>query len=145
MCEESRICRIYHLLAWLVAISLLLGGSLVYMLFRPQNLLMFNVLDKIGILSYLQSIRLQVDTVKMPEFIVYSLPGGLWTTSYLLMMFLLTKYHTCRMRLLLALPLPILTIVEEFMQLLGWCPGTFDIDDIICYIVPLSIFILSVK
>lgn len=143
MRKEYRLRRIYQFLAWLVAIVLLLVGGSIYLLIRPQNLLMFNALDKIGFLSCLQTIRSQVHTVELPEFVAYSLPGGLWMASYLLMIYLSTRFYRYKTKLILALPLPIITIIEEFMQLFEWYPGTFDIYDIICYIVPLCIFILS--
>lgn len=130
---------------WLVALLLILTGGMIYVLYRPESLLLFRVTDSLGITPLIDILRSNSSRVMLPSFMINSLPAGLWTASYLIMMYITTKFHTRRIRLMLALPLPITAIVLEFMQLLGWSPGTFDIYDLICYIVPLFIFIESIK
>ena len=129
---------------WLVALLLILTGGMIYVLYRPENLLLFRVTDSLGITPLIDILRSNSSRVMLPSFIVNSLPAGLWTASYLLMMYITTKFHTRRIRLMLALPLPISAIALEFMQLWGWCPGTFDMYDLICYIVPLCVFVKSI-
>ena len=130
---------------WLIAFFFILGGGIIYILYRPENILLFRVTDALGIPPLIDIIRANVSHVTLPVFMINSLPAGLWTASYLMMMYASTKFHTRKIRLMLALPLPIVAIVLEFMQLLGWCPGTFDIYDLICYIVPLIVFIKSIN
>lgn len=130
---------------WIVATILLLIGCTIYLLFRPQNLLMFKIIDGLGGMSNVVSLRMYINHNCFPDFIIYSLPVGLWTASYLMMMYLITKGYTRKSRLMLALPLPIIAIVLEFMQLLGLCIGTFDVYDLICYIIPLIVFVESIK
>ncbi len=143
MIEDIKLFVIYKK-DWLVALLLILTGGMIYVLYRPENLLLFRVTDSLGITPLIDILRSNSSRVMLPSFIVNSLPAGLWTASYLLMMYITTKFHTRRIRLMLALPLPISAIVLEFMQLLGWCPGTFDIYDLICYIVPLCVFVKSI-
>ena len=143
MIEDIKLFVIYKK-DWLVALLLILTGGMIYVLYRPENLLLFRVTDNLGITPLIDILRSNSLRVMLPSFIVNSLPAGLWTASYLLMMYITTKFHTRRIRLMLALPLPISAIVLEFMQLLGWCPGTFDIYDLICYIVPLFVFIKAI-
>lgn len=130
---------------WIVATILLLIGCTIYLLFRPQNLLMFKIIDGLGVMSNVVSLKMYINHNCFPDFIIYSLPAGLWTSSYLMMMYLITKGYTRKSRLMLALPLPITAIVLEFMQLLGLCIGTFDVYDLICYIIPLIVFVESLK
>lgn len=130
---------------WIIATIILLIGCTIYLLFRPQNLLMFKIIDGIGGMSNVVSLRMYINHNCFPDFIIYSLPAGLWTASYLMMMYLTTKGYTRKLRLMLALPLPITAIVLEFMQLLGLCIGTFDVYDLICYIIPLIVFVESLK
>ena len=130
---------------WIIATIILLIGCTIYLLFRPQNLLMFKIIDGIGGMSNVVSLRMYINHNCFPDFIIYSLPAGLWTASYLMMMYLTTKGYTRKLRLMLALPLPITAIVLEFMQLLGLCMGTFDVYDLICYIIPLIVFVESLK
>lgn len=143
MIEDIKLFVIYKKY-WLVALLLILTGGMIYVLYRPENLLLFRVTDSLGITPLIDILRSNSSRVMLPSFIVNSLPAGLWTASYLLMMYITTKFHTRRIRLMLALPLPISAIALEFMQLLGWCPGTFDIYDLICYIVPLCVFVKSI-
>jgi hypothetical protein len=143
MIEDIKLFVIYKK-DWLVALLLILTGGMIYVLYRPENLLLFRVTDSLGITPLIDMLRSNSSRVMLPSFIVNSLPAGLWTASYLLMMYITTKFHTRRIRLMLALPLPISAIALEFMQLLGWCPGTFDIYDLICYIVPLCVFVKSI-
>ena len=142
MIEDIKLFLIYKK-DWIIALLLILTGGMIYVLYRPESLLIFRVTDSLGITPLIDIVRSNASRVMLPSFMINSLPAGLWTASYLLMMYITTKFHTRRVRLMLALPLPIAAIVLEFMQLWGWCPGTFDIYDLICYIVPLFIFIKS--
>ncbi len=143
MIEDIKLFVIYKK-DWIVALLLILTGGMIYVLYRPESLLLFRVTDSLGMTPLIDIVRSNTSKVMLPSFMINSLPAGLWTASYLLMMYITTKFHTRRIRLMLALPLPISAIVLEFMQLLGWCPGTFDIYDLICYIVPLCVFVKSI-
>ena len=143
MIEDIKLLFIYKK-DWIVALFLILTGGIIYVLYRPESLLLFRVTDSLGITPLIDIARSNTSKVMLPSFMINSLPAGLWTASYLMMMYITTKYHTRRIRLMLALPLPVMAIVLELMQFLGWCPGTFDIYDLICYIVPLFVFIKSI-
>ena len=143
MIEDIKLFVIYKK-DWIVALLLILTGGMIYVLYRPESLLLFRVTDSLGMTPLIDIVRSNTSKVMLPSFMINSLPAGLWTASYLLMMYITTKFHTRRIRLMLALPLPMSAIVLEFMQLLGWCPGTFDIYDLICYIVPLCVFVKSI-
>ena len=111
------------------------------MLYRPKNIILFEVLNKLGGSTTVDIVRSKVEHVHLLDFVVYSLPAGLWTASYLMAMCLCTKQLNKKMRLSLALPLPLSAVVLEFMQLFGLCPGTFDIYDVVCYVIPIIIFV----
>lgn len=134
----------YRYKPYIPALCMLLLGIMIYLLYRPHSLLGFKIIDAFGLNYIIDSFRLSFPIISFPPFVINSLPAGLWTASYLIMMYSSTKRHTRKVRLMLALPLPISAIILEFMQLLGWCPGTFDLYDLICYIIPLIIFIKSV-
>lgn len=130
---------------WIFAYLFIFIGGMIYVLYRPDNILLFRVTDSLGMKPLIDVARLSASQVKLPLFVINSLPAGLWAASYLMMMYITTRFHTRKVRLMLALPLPITAIVLEIMQYFGWCPGTFDIYDLLCYIVPLFIFIKSIK
>ncbi len=123
---------------------ILLLGIMIYLLYRPENLLVFKLVDALGMSQFIGNLRLLFSEIQLPPIVINSLPAGLWTASYLMMMCVTTRFHNRKNRLMLALPLPIMAIVLEFMQIWGWCPGTFDIYDLICYAIPLIIFIKSI-
>lgn len=134
----------YRYRTYIQASLLLFVGIMIYLLYRPQNLLVFKVVDALGFSHIINNLRLSFSLFQLPPIVINSIPAGLWTASYLMMMYVTTKFHTRKVRLMLALPLPIMTIVLEFMQFFGWCPGTFDICDLICYAIPLIIFTKSI-
>ena len=131
----------YPCLEWAIALIPVLFGGLIYLLYRPKNIILFEVLNKLGGSTTVDIVRSKVEHVHLLDFVVYSLPAGLWTASYLMAMYLCTKQLNKKMRLSLALPLPISAVVLEFMQLFGLCPGTFDIYDVVCYVIPIIIFV----
>ena len=116
MIEDIKLFVIYKK-DWLVALLLILTGGMIYVLYRPENLLLFRVTDSLGITPLIDILRSNSSRVMLPSFIVNSLPAGLWTASYLLMMYITTKFQTRRIRLMLALPLPISAIALEFMHI----------------------------
>lgn len=128
-------------LEWTLAFIPVLIGGTIYLLYRPKKILLFSTLEKMGIMPEVDIARKNMEHIHLPDFVVYSLPAGLWTASYLMAMYMMTKHCTRRTRLSLSLPLPISAIASEFMQLFGLCPGTFDVDDLICYIIPIVIFL----
>lgn len=125
----------------LLAFAILMAGGLIYLLYRPQNMLLFHLTDNLGLNPFIDFLRERSTNFLLPSFVINSLPAGLWTASYLILMYSNTKYQKRTTRLLLSLPLPLSAIVFEFMQLYSLFPGTFDIYDLICYVIPLAIYI----
>ena len=124
-----------------LSLALLCVGGFIYVLYRPRNILLFDFLDECDLMPVVDTLRQGFSNVRLPSFFVYSLPAGLWTASYLLMMYCNTRGYSSRLKLMACLPLPMSAVVLEFMQFFGWCPGTFDVNDLICYIIPILIFI----
>ena len=129
---------------WIITFILLLVGSMIYLLYRPQTILLFRLIDSMGLTPYLNIIREKCSIFLFPPLVINSLPAGLWMASYLMIMYSTTKYQNRKYRLMFSLPLPISAILLEIMQLFGWCHGTFDIFDLVCYVIPLIIFLKSI-
>ena len=129
---------------WALSILLLSVGIGIYILFRPQNILVFGLLEDIGLMPIVDSLRMHTSGLMLPSFVINCVPAGLWTASYLIAMYLTTTGASRSKRILLSIPLPITAIILEFFQLFGWCSGTFDIYDLVCYVVPLIIFIKNI-
>ena len=121
----------------LSALLLALGGS-IYLLFRPQELLMFRVAQRMGLSSAIDAIQSAASGLRLPHFIVDSLPGGLWATAYVLLVDSLPTAMTPTQRLAAASIIPLIGTASEVMQGLGMLPGTFDPLDLLCYLAPIA-------
>ena len=133
--------QIYNILL-VIAFLFITCGGLIYIAYRPKSLMLFPLADTLHLSKAVDSIREVASTIRFPDLVVYSLPAGLWTASYLLIMFYMTRKCNRKTRLQLSLPLPSSAVVLEFAQYFSLCPGTFDILDLICYIVPIISFII---
>ena len=141
MTEKSLINRTLYIAAFV----LITTGGMIYIIYRPQSILIFRITDALGLASYVDSIRNLSLQIPLPNFVIYNLPAGLWKASYLMIMYCNTAALDIKTRMMLSLPLPVCAIVLEFAQLVGLCPGTFDVYDLICYFIPLIIFIKSIN
>lgn len=129
---------------WAMSILLLAVGIGIYILFRPQDILVFGLLEDLGLMPIVDSLRMHTSGIVLPSFVINCVPAGLWTASYLMAMYLTTTGASRTQKLVLSLPLPITAIILEFFQLFGWCSGTFDFYDLLCYVIPLIVFIKSI-
>ena len=68
------------------------------------------------------------------KVIVFSVPGGLWAMSYTLLIFHIRKDKTFK-SIIWSIIIPIIGIVSEISQFYHLIPGTFDLMDLIMYIV----------
>ncbi len=116
----------------LMSVLLMLTGSLVYLLWRSQNLLMFEWSDKLGLKDPLLRVRADAFIVALRpgEFTLYSLPDAAWTASGILAFGCVWLRSKDKTRYFwLTLP-AVLAIGGEILQAFGVCPGTFDPSDL---------------
>ena len=102
-------------------------GCLIYILFRTDTLLYNKLLGNLFTPIASPNTFLQ-------RILVFSLPDGLWAMSYTMLIFHLRKDKTVR-TLIWSIIIPIVGILSEIGQLYYLIPGTFDIIDLIMYIV----------
>ncbi len=134
-----------QLAEWISGIILILSGGMIYVLFRPRNLAFFAIADCMGLGCSVDKWRNAATPCRLSDFALYSLPCGLWTTSYLFIIDSLFLRHPISTRLLWASVIPIMGVASEFMQAIGFLPGTFDYADLLCYIFPLVFYINFIK
>ena len=65
-------------------VTSLLAGALIYLLFRGKNLLGFMLLRRIGLEPWADRMRSYAADIRLPDVVVFSLPGGLWALGYIL-------------------------------------------------------------
>ena len=75
-----------------------------------------------------------------PDFVKYSLPDGLWSIAYFLIMVSIWG-KISKENIIWFCLMPIIALISEFMQLTSMMPGQFDLWDVVCYSLPLIILI----
>lgn len=133
----------HQYVAWLYmtsAFTLVLGG-LIYLLMRDKSLVMFRWAESINLIYILDLLRDSISPSFCPNWLKYSLPGGLWLSSYIVLMNLVWIKQERRLRMVWVLFLPIFAILSEVSQLYGIIPGTFDYIDIFFYIIPVILYL----
>lgn len=121
-----------------------LGGS-IYLLFRSKTLLMFKWVDSLGLSQYVDRLRDLVSGITLNHITLYSLPDGLWLASYIIVVNTIVSKNNKYNLLFWSLLLPFIAIVFELLQIPGIIPGVFDVFDLICYIVPLIVYLIYLK
>ena len=125
-------------------LAVLTAGGLIYVLRRTRSLLLFHIADKCGLGQAIDCWRDAVGDITLPEFVVYSLPGGLWATAYIVIVDGLLRQRPKAVRLLWAAAIPSTGVASELMQHAGWLPGTADVADLLCYGTPYIAYIIYI-
>jgi hypothetical protein len=126
----------------ILSIILVSIGGCIYLLQRTTGLLMFRIIDFLGLTDVVATMRSSV--MQWPEFVVFSLPGGLWSASYVLLADAVLCHQSVAMRLAWGSLIPMIGVVSELLQALGLCPGTADWQDAVCYGVPCMVYVVWV-
>ena len=126
---------IYH-----VVLPLLIG-SLIYVLFRSESLIMFTWFDNLGILEQIKEYRVMFYSFKqlLPNWIIYSLVDGLWGYTFVSAYLIYFKIDYW-----LIVPF-LLSVGVEVLQYFQLFQGTFDVIDLLCYIVGYTLPFLLLK
>lgn len=134
-----------HLIKIFLAVSSLTTGGLIYIIYRPTTLNMFSWFDYLGLSPFIRNLR-DIDKCFIPnDFILFSFPDGLWITSYLIIVNNVIPHFRKKELLFWIILLPVLSIISEFAQWANLIQGTYDINDIICYILPLFINLIFLR
>ena len=134
----------YHLLSLIV-------GSLIYILFRSSSLKVFSWLDLIGINILDSKIRKSALAISshIPDWILLSLPDGLWLFSYVCLMLCIWGNSITIKNLFWITIFPTIAIASEIAQYFKLLQGTFDPLDLLLYFLggtlPLIIFKNSIN
>lgn len=129
---------------FLCAVALISGG-IIYLLFRPSEVLFFRWIRTLGFDSLISSFRQIYFSIKfhLPEWVVYSLPNGLWAFSYALIITRIWAGSKSGISYFWIASIPILVLGYETLQFTGTIPGTFCIQDIALGIAGISFGIIT--
>lgn len=126
-------------------------GTTIYILFRSSTLKVFSWLDLLGINILDSNIRKSAMSVSdnIPDWVLLSLPDGLWLFSYVCLMLYIWKNSVTIQNLFWISIIPVIAVGSEIAQLFGLVLGTFDLMDLLLYmlggVLPLLIFKNSIN
>lgn len=114
----------------ILSFTTLFIGGVLYLMYRSECLVMFDWCKAIGIYPFIKQLRPQGD---FDSWWFYSLPDGLWLFSYIILIGAIWTFDM-RKSLLFSVPLIVIAIGSELLQIPHIVRGTFDIIDLLCYI-----------
>lgn len=128
---------------YVIGLSLFLFfvGGMIYLMFRDESLVMFRWCEELHIKGYIDSLRIPCT---LPQWVVYSLPDGLWLCSYVLFISVVWNFDL-KHGWPYIFSLPTIAIASELAQAFGWVRGTFDWVDLLCYVIGLYSGYIVVK
>ncbi|MGL4997779.1 MAG: hypothetical protein ACRC5W_00640 [Cetobacterium sp.] len=114
-------------------------GVLIYLLFRSRKLFYYQFIEMLNLDPYLIEVRKIVWVYRkhIPNWVIYSLPDGLWIFS-MGVSILHNRYYYKRAQNIFNIVLSSIIATEVIQSLYGGhgtFVGTFDIADVICYII----------
>jgi len=124
-----------------LAISFLLCGCAIYLLFRSKTLNIYHWCATLGFSSAIDTLRLWVQNCNVPNFVRFCLPDGLYSAAYILLIDAIWHKDRGIIKNIIVLLVPLVTISSELLQLFGIVRGTFDIYDLVCYSFPLLVYL----
>jgi hypothetical protein len=105
-------------------------GGMIYVLFRPLSLKMFDWFEFIGLMDSILSMSAACENyLFLPDWFNYALPDGLWTYAFT-SSFILIWENSTGLKYWLAIPL-FLSLIPEVLQFFNLLTGTFDWNDLL--------------
>jgi len=109
-------------------------GGLIYIAFRSKSLILFTWFDEISISGITNLIRdfLYPLRYNLPDWILFSLPDGLWVYSFTSLLIIIWSDDFDSVKYWMTIPILTFFLID-LLQLSKILKGTFDIvDNVIC-------------
>jgi len=124
----------YKIIAGILILAL---GGFIYILYREHTLL-YKLCNTI-LSDYLSFMR---DVLGRPsDFIVYNLPGGLWSIAYIIIIDGLFPHVSFRTIAFRSCVIPMAGVLSELLQAVHVLPGHYDSLDLTLYLLPHLLFL----
>lgn len=115
-------------------------GCMIYLLFRSKSLNIYQWCSYLALSDIIDSLRESLRIIEPYDWIRYSLPDGLYCASYLLIIDAIWHHEKGKVKILVLSIVPFVTIGSEILQFFGIVKGTFDIVDLLFYVMPVLIY-----
>lgn len=113
----------------------LFAGGVIYLLWRPDSIILFRWIEWLGVYDHLQVARSAVRGVKLPYWLLYNYPNGAWTYAFTATLALIwADARPAKKVIYLLIPL-FSGLLLEWGQFLSIYPGTYCRGDVIAHFV----------
>jgi hypothetical protein len=122
-------------------------GIAIYAVFRDNDLMIYSWIPSLNSAKNVIDANVSIPALHpvIKDFIVFSLPDGLWLYAFTGFMILIWNKSDSRFKYVWMNIGGIIALCHEVGQGLGLFPGTFDIIDIIVYLTAIPIAFLVLK
>jgi len=124
---------------WLLVsgVSSLLVGGIIYLCFRASTLKLFDWIALMGLDHFVENLRSYTIPYRkyLPEWVLFSLPDGLWIFSYGCAICYLWKNNYSKQPYYWISVVTLLILIVEVLQLFQVIPGVFDPLDVAFYLL----------
>ncbi len=124
---------------------LLICGCAIYLLFRSKSLNIYQWCSTMGLSSTIDSLRYRTQEWNVSEFVKYNLPDGLYSTAYILIMGAIWHNENRIIKSVIISLVPFVAITSELLQSYGIVHGTYDFTDLLCYSLPLVLYLIIIS
>ncbi len=108
-------------------------GLCFYIFIRPTNIILFHIPLLQEVVASIKPNT--INTLLLPNFLLYTLPDALWLYAFMCVMIWLWQKQNTYTAILWILAAPLLAISLEVLQYTGHLSGTFDVLDIVSYLL----------
>jgi len=128
----------------ILGVLFLICGCTIYLLFRSKTLYIHQWGHALGLSNTIDTLRKHVESWNVSEFVKFSLPDGLYCAAYILIMDAIWHNDNRKIKYFVMSLVPFVTISSELLQYFGLVKGTFDLYDLMCYMIPPMIYIIYI-
>jgi len=129
----------------ILGVLFLICGCTIYLLFRSKTLYIHRWGHALGLSNTIDTLRKHVESWNVSEFAKFSLPDGLYCAAYILIMDAIWHNDNRKIKYFVMPLVPFVTIISELLQYFGLVKGTFDLYDLMCYIIPPTLYIIYIN
>jgi len=126
----------------------ILFGLTIYLIYRSEQLFIFNWLSQLGLGDYLYCLRKDFFlSSNAPFWFKYNFPDGLWIYSFSSLMIFIWRKEINKKNYFWFFLWPSIACFTELLQFLNLFPSTYDFMDIVFYAIfgslPILFFLIN--
>jgi hypothetical protein len=120
-----------------ISIATMFVGGMIYVLWRPDTLIMFSWFKTLGLQNSVEELRRVASPYAsiFPSWVIYALPQALWFFSGLVAFHSIWATRSKKIYWIYFSGFVSIAFTTEFGQLLNVVPGHFDVSDVLWLLI----------